>query len=148
MPHAAPPPSQQRRSSTETSIAKHYEEYRLEGDEGKDGGPPFLRNRLSDHQGTHWVAQCIECDIAAQAAGPREILPEIRRTIWASMVIRAHREMPGIESLSPAPERYRRAFEAAEEYEVRLEPFPWAERGQLMPPVTIRYRELTPPDSR
>lgn len=95
-------------------------------------------------EGTHWVAQCIECNIATQAASPTEIIPEIRRTIWANTAVRAHKELPGIESLPPAPERYRRAFDAAVESEVKLETFPWTERGQLMPPVTLRYSKSLP----
>jgi hypothetical protein len=89
-------------------------------------------------QGKHWVAQCIEYNIATQAAGPKEIIPEIRRTVWANIVIRGRTELPGIESLPPAPEPYRRAFDAAVESEVKIEPSR-TEHGGWIPLVTVRY---------
>jgi hypothetical protein len=53
--------------STETSIVNHYEEYLLEGDEGKNGGPRFLRNRSSDHDPiAPRVLGTIEGDIGAR----------------------------------------------------------------------------------
>ena len=94
-------------------------------------------------EGKHWVAQCIEHNIAAQAHNRQGIIPEIRRSLWGAMAIRAHRELPGIESLPPAPARYRRAFDAAGEAEV-LEPTTWRLRGLMMPPVTLRYSRVPP----
>ena len=69
-------------------------------------------------EGKHWVAQCIEHNIAAQARSRQDIIPEIRRTLWGAVAIRSHKELPGIESLQAAPDRYRRAFDAAGDPEV------------------------------
>lgn len=94
-------------------------------------------------EGKHWVAQCIEHNIAVQARDRQGIIPEIRRSLWGAIAIRAHKELPGIDSLPPAADRYRRAFDAAGEPEV-LEPSPWRLRGLMMPPVTLRYSRVPP----
>lgn len=33
-------------------------------------------------EGKHWVAQCIQHTIAAEAVSREEIIPELRRTLW------------------------------------------------------------------
>ncbi len=66
-------------------------------------------------EGDHWVAQCLDHDIAAQARTIDALFSEFDRIFEATVEVRRRKGLPGVESLPPAPERYWDALKDAVE---------------------------------
>ena len=61
-----------------------------------------------------WVAQCLECDIGAQASTLLDLLYELQRVLVGHVVISRHHGLEPFECLPPAPGDYRNRLEARE----------------------------------
>jgi hypothetical protein len=61
--------------------------------------------------GEHWVGQCLEHDIAAQATEPREVPDQLERAIAAHIVIACENNVEPFEILPKAPSRYWKMFD-------------------------------------
>ncbi len=72
-----------------------------------------LIHAVAFQHGAHWVAQCLEYDIATQAATPDELIYELERIVSAHFVMAAEENAEPFVAIPKAPRRfwemYRRA---------------------------------------
>lgn len=61
---------------------------------------------LFEREPGHWVAQCLEYDIGAQADSLPELTYEIQRSLVGHMVIALENDLEPFECLPPAPDEY------------------------------------------
>jgi hypothetical protein len=61
-----------------------------------------------------WIAQCIQYDIVARAESLVQLPKVLEREVAANFCINAKLGRPDLSGIPPAPEHFRKAFEAAE----------------------------------
>ena len=93
-------------------------------------------------RGNHWVAQCLEHDIATQAATPDELLYELERIVAAHLLV-ADRE--DVEPFADIPRAPRRFWELYRHARAKVETVPAAElpvpQRQPKPRVQLAFAE-------
>ena len=92
--------------------------------------------------GAHWVAQCLEYDIATQAATPDELLYELERIVAAHLLVADKEEVEPFADIPKAPKRfwemYRRARTKVETVPTTELPLP---QEQVKPRVQLAFAE-------
>jgi hypothetical protein len=92
-------------------------------------------NAVVFHDGDHWVAQCIEFDIAARADEPGKLPRAIERALVANLAMNRELGRLGLDGIEPAPPQFRELFERA--------PFDLSKRnGEIRSPEGVRIRDL------
>ena len=75
--------------------------------------PMDILHAVVFQHGAHWVAQCLEHDIATQAATPDELLYELERIVAAHLLVADEEAAEPFADIPKAPRRfwemYRRA---------------------------------------
>lgn len=92
----------------------------------------------SEHDGQRawWVAQCLECDIAAQATSLDDLEYELQRELAGRVAVGRKLGVDPFEGLPQAPDPYWRLFSAARKLELaRTGAFKPSADGWLRPPA-------------
>lgn len=61
--------------------------------------------------GDHWMVQCLEFDVAAQATSVKDVTYQFERAMVAHMVIARENNMEPFTNVPKAPKRYWKMFE-------------------------------------
>ncbi|KAF0177620.1 MAG: hypothetical protein IV086_10475 [Hyphomonadaceae bacterium] len=72
-----------------------------------------LLSAIAFKEGDAWIIQGIEHDICAHAWDPADVPEAFVRAVVESMCIAEHLGKQGLESIKPAPERFREMFRLA-----------------------------------
>lgn len=92
--------------------------------------------------GAHWVAQCLEYDIATQASTPDELLAELERIVVAHLLVADKEGIAPFAEIPRAPQRfwemYRRARAKVQTIPTADLPLP---RSQPKPKVQLAFAE-------
>jgi hypothetical protein len=70
---------------------------------------------FQDRDGS-WIAQCIQYDITARAKNVLEVRKAFARQLKANLAVNERLGRKGLEGIPRAPEKFKRAFDAAEEH--------------------------------
>jgi hypothetical protein len=102
----------------------------------------YVIRAVAFQHGAHWVAQCLEHDIATQALTPDALLHELERILVAHLVV-ADRE--GIEPFAKIPKAPRRFWEMYRRARAKVQTIPASEipgfRKQAAPKVQLAFAE-------
>jgi hypothetical protein len=63
--------------------------------------------------GSYWVAQCLEWDLATQGQTLQQLYERLHRLLSGQVIVSQHLGRQPFENLPPAPERYHRLWEQA-----------------------------------
>jgi hypothetical protein len=111
-----------------------------ENHRGENQMPNFIHLDVVAFQDSNgfWIAQCIQHDITARAKSILEVRRAFARQLKANLVLNERMGRNGLDGIPSAPEKFKRAFDAAEEHMTRSGAFD--EIGLYIPPGQIDIR--------